>query len=127
MKVILQMHMIITNSPGEFEVIQDVDSPEMDMSFTAPPYSPIVPHDDQGVFLDNVDLDVINDEDVNGSDHNTEVSQSSSEWKGFKIMGDNLDKTLGPHCSGFITRPIPCTTSITMLYWISWTCQHVLR
>ena len=39
------------NSPGEFdEVVQDVDSPEMDMSFTAPPYSPIIPHDDQGIF-----------------------------------------------------------------------------
>ena len=73
----------------------------MDMSFTAPPYSPIVPHNDQGIFLDNVDLDVINDEDVNGSDHNTEVSQSSSEWKGFKIVGDNLDKNIRPSLQRF--------------------------
>lgn len=127
-----------SSSPDEFDVY-DAESDEMDMSFSAPPFSPIVPHDDQqefldntsedvngpdhnsdvphvplspmlhptvphddqGVFLDNIDWDVIGDEDVNGTDHNTIVRQGSSDWKGFKIVGDNVDKNIRPSLQRF--------------------------
>jgi len=56
----------------------------------------IIPHDDQGAFLDNTDWDVIGGEDVNIHDRNTVVSQGSTDWKGFKIMGDNVNKNIRP-------------------------------
>jgi len=83
------------------EVIHDTDSAKMDVSFSAPVYSPIIPHDDQGAFLDNIDQDVIGGENVNIRNHNTVVSRGSTDWKGFKIVGDNVDKNIRPSLQRF--------------------------
>jgi len=42
-------------SSSEDEFNDDADSAEMDMSFSAPAYSPFIPHGNQGLFLDNID------------------------------------------------------------------------
>jgi len=88
-------------SSSEDEFNDDTDSAEMDMSFSAPAYSPIIPHDDQGAFLDNIDQDVIGGENVNIRNHNTVVSRGSTDWKGFKIVGDNVDKNIRPSLQRF--------------------------
>jgi len=40
-----------------------------------------------------------------------DILQTRANWKGFKLMGDNIESL---HCSGLIPKPIPCTAFITM-------------
>ena len=83
-----------TNPADSFN--HDADRVEMDISVSTPNHNCIIPYDDQGAFLDTINWDVIGDQHVVGSDHNTTVLRSSTDWKGFKIVGDNVDKNIKP-------------------------------
>jgi len=71
----------------------DSDRTQMDMIVSTPTNGHIVPYEDQGAFLDNINWD------VNGCQDN--VLQTSADWKGFKLVGYNVDKNVKPSLQRF--------------------------
>ena len=87
-------------------------------SFVAPPHSPLSPSEVVGMDLDDTHVATIsnfhtdsltvasstslyaNDDSVNSA----EQIQSAESWKGFKVVGDNLDKNIRPSFQCFANK-----------------------
>ena len=71
----------------------DSDRTQMDTLVSTPANGHIVPYDDKGAFLDNIIWDEKKPQD--------DVLQTGANWKGFKLVGDNVDKNVKPSLQRF--------------------------